>query len=129
MITFCPSCEAEGVVYRCDIPRDPCLIPRVSHLLPLRHSLSVTLFKLGLVAKSHPPGPKSESPLTDSLTHVRLGYTQVYSTKFFHSLLRRINFKVTQHKALSSGNDQTHRDNAQISNSPNIYLFIHFPSI
>lgn len=112
MITFCPSCEAKGVVYRCDFPRDPSLSypnPPIYSLLPFS---PVTLSVLGLVAKSHSPDLKSGSPLTVSLTRVRLGNTHGYNTKYFHSSLIRIYRKVTQHKVVFSGNDvQTHRDN------------------
>lgn len=118
MITFCPSCEAKGVVYRCDFPRDHSLSypnPPTYSLLPFLscHSLSL----LGLFAKSHSPDIKSGSPLTVSLTHVRLGNTHGCNTKFFHSSLFRIYLKVTQHKVVFSGNDvHTHKDYCYISN-------------
>lgn len=93
MITHCPSCEAKGVVYRCDFPRNPSL----SNPNPPSLSL-LSLSLLGLVAKSHSPDLKSGSTLTVSLTHVRLGNTHGYNTKFFHASL-----KVTQHKVVFMG--------------------------
>lgn len=83
MITFCPSCEAKGMVNRRDFPRDPSFsYPNPpTYSLPLFLSLSL----LGLVAKSHSPDLKSGSPLTVSLTRVRLGNTHGYNTTFFHS--------------------------------------------